>query len=508
MPRRVLVAGLFHETHSFLRETTPLSAFQVRTGAKLLAARGDASPLAGVLDVADACDWEVVPAIDLRATPSGTVEDEVFERFWSEWLLVAAPLLQAGAVDGIALVLHGAMVTSSLDDVEGEIVARIRALPGGADVPICGVLDLHGNISRATIELSDGFVAYRCNPHTDACEAARDGARLLQRIMETGQRPQSVWAQPPLIWPPTGTATADEPMRGLEAMAREIEATHPEVAAVNVFAGFSFADTPNTGVSFSVTTFGSRDQAAELLQPLVQYAIEHRHEGNKVSPGLQQSSGLIQEFLAAKASPLVIVEPADNIGGGAPGDTTDILRFAREHHIDRSVVVINDPEAVECCRILGVGGKRALSIGAKLSADFCQPVHADVEVLSLSNGQFDLEDPQSHLASMCGTHIDMGPTAVVRLLEPSKGSIPPDIKVVLTTHKTPPFDLGQLRSQGIEPKDCHLIGVKAAVAHRRAYDPITAETLTVDTAGPCSSDLRKFVFRKVRRPVFPLDEIQ
>mgnify|MGYP003350011506 FL=1 len=135
------------------------------------------------------------------------------------------------------------MVSQSLDDVEGELISRIRALPGSQNVPICGVLDLHGNISQQTIELSQGLVAYRCNPHTDAKDAAIQGAKLLDEILESRQWPTCLWAQPGIIWPPTGVATDDDPMRSLEAMAREIEVSDPNIACVNVMAGFSFADT-------------------------------------------------------------------------------------------------------------------------------------------------------------------------------------------------------------------------------------------------------------------------
>ncbi|MGE3315021.1 MAG: MlrC C-terminal domain-containing protein, partial [Planctomycetaceae bacterium] len=71
----------------------------------------------------------------------------------------------------------------------------------------------------------------------------------------------------------------------------------------------------------------------------------------------------------------------------------------------------------------------------------------------------------------------------------------------------PPFDLGQLRSQGIIPESLSAIGINAAVAHRRAYDPIVKGSYTVSTPGPCSSDIRSFPFRHVRRPIFPLDTI-
>ncbi len=99
---------------------------------------------------------------------------------------------------------------------------------------------------------------------------------------------------------------------------------------------------------------------------------------------------------------------------------------------------------------------------------------------------------------MCGDAFDMGPCAVVR----HEG-----VTILLTTRKTPPFDLGQWRSQGIEPEKMSVIGVKAAVAHRRAYDRIASRMLWADTPGPCRSDLRKLPFKKVRRPVFPLDSV-
>jgi microcystin degradation protein MlrC len=47
--------------------------------------------------------------------------------------------------------------------------------------------------------------------------------------------------------------------------------------------------------------------------------------------------------------------------------------------------------------------------------------------------------------------------------------------------------------------------VKAAVAHRQAYDPIARGSYFVDTPGPCSSNLLRFPFRRLGRPVYPLD---
>ena len=495
MSHRVLLAALFHETHTFLTSSTPLSAFQQRSGEQLFETRGDGSPLAGVLKVADEADWSVIPIIDLRATPGGIVEDSVFDHFWSTFEMVGGPLLSRGEIDGIYLVLHGAMVTQSLPDVEGELISRIRQLSGAESIPICGILDLHGNISQQTIEQTQGLIAYRNNPHTDAYETAERAARLLDRILTTGKQPVSVWGQPPVMWPPTGTGTADDPMRTLELMSREIENAHADIAAVNVMGGFAFADTPDTGVSFAAVTFGDAEFARAEVQRLVEWSIEHQADGNKIDRPLTECLSEIRDDVEAGRTPVIVVEPADNIGGGAPGDTTELLRYLLAEQFTNSVCVINDPESVSQLSDRAIGDRVGLSIGARNSSAFCQPVAAECELVSRSDGRFDLEDINSHLASMCGVHINMGPCAVVK-----SGHV----SILLTSKKTPPFDLGQLRSQGIIPEHCSVIGVKAAVAHRRAYDPITGTTYTVGTAGPCSSDVTTFPWMKIRKPIYPL----
>src|SRR5580704_11677344 len=230
MKKRVLLAGLFHETHTFLEGTTTLDDFAIRRGDELFAAADDGSPLSGALEVASSYAWDVRPVVDLRATPSAIVDDAVYEFFWQQF--DSAWRTEQRRPDGIFLVLHGAMACQTIRDVEGDLIERIRSLPGAADVPICGVLDLHGNISRRTIERSQGFVAYRTNPHTDARQAAIDAADLMERILSWGSRPTAVFEPCPVMWPPTGTSTLDEPMRSLEEKARTIEREVRGVIAV------------------------------------------------------------------------------------------------------------------------------------------------------------------------------------------------------------------------------------------------------------------------------------
>ncbi len=493
---RILLAGLFHETHTFVDGTTSLGDFRVSRGGEMLVCRGDASPLGGVLEAASRFEWEIIPTVDMRASPSGMVEDEVVEVWWREFSECAAPTLREG-VDAIYLVLHGAMVSQSHDDVDGELLERIRSLPGAQHLPIFGVFDLHSNFTARMTRHANALVAYRENPHTDGREMAVRAAELLRQALDSGSRPRMFWRHSGILWPPTGTGTAATPMQDLETLARSLEASHPEFLAVNVAAGFSFADTPDTGVSFAISTTGTEEAAGKALDNLCALAWRLRREGNATDSPIDEVMGQAIAARAKQSGPVIIAEPSDNIGGGAPGDGTGLLRALVDHHFENAAICINDPAAVQHLGEIAIGGVANLAIGGKGSRLDQGPLRLDVALVSRGAGRFALEDKQSHLASMCGDAFDMGPCAVVR----HEG-----ITILLTSNKTPPFDLGQWRSQGIEPEQMSVIGVKAAVAHRRAYDKIASLMLWADTPGPCRSDLRKLPFKKLRRPVFPLDE--
>ncbi|MEZ0387939.1 MAG: M81 family metallopeptidase [Verrucomicrobium sp.] len=497
MRPRVLIAGLFHETHTFVDESTRLEDFSTLQGAEMLACTGDASPLGGVLETAERLGWQVIPAIDMRASPGGMVPDAVVEFWWQAFQAVAVPALEAG-LEAVYVVLHGAMVSPSFEDVEGELLTRLRLLPGASALPVFGVFDLHANFTPRMAEHSNCLVAYRENPHTDGRAMGVHAAELLDQCLNEHTFPRQYWRHAQIVWPPTGTGTAEAPMRDLEIMARTLESTHPTLLSVNVVAGFSFADTAFTGVSFCISSTGSEAEAEAALDALCHLAWDLREAGNRRDASLAEVMSHVADLSQSSLhGPIVIAEPADNIGGGAPGDGTALLRAFVLHRLEQAAICINDPAAVQTLQSVALGAPTTLKIGGKGSRLDEGPLSLQVELLSLRSGQFQLEDKHSHLASMCGDAFDMGPCAVVR----HEGVI-----LLLTSHKTPPFDLGQWTSQGITPGKLRVIGVKAAVAHRRAYDGIASHMLWVDTPGPCRSDVTKMPYQKLRPGVFPFPQ--
>jgi microcystin degradation protein MlrC/predicted transcriptional regulator len=298
------------ETHTFVDGVTSVDDCRIRAGDFML--EDDGSPMSAAIDSGRQAGWLVMPAMDIRAMPGPIVEDRVVERFWDS---VNSALDLHGMPDGVLLVLHGAMVSQSVDDVEGEILFRLRQLLGPGRVPVCGVIDLHANFTESMAQHSDGLISYRENPHTDAVDSAVRATHLLDRLMRTGERTTTVWQHPPLIWPPIATDTSEEPMRSLEHMARQIEQDDQEILAVNVIAGYAFADIQETGVSFTAVTTGDPSRAATQLERLSELAMSTRDVCSVEIISVDQAMRHLED---SGNGPVVLVEPSDNIGAGLP----------------------------------------------------------------------------------------------------------------------------------------------------------------------------------------------
>jgi microcystin degradation protein MlrC len=497
MGKRVLFGGFFHETHTFLRQRTIVADFEamaLHVGTEAIARnRGNGSPSAGFLSVADAAGWDVVPTIQMAAMPGGIVEDAAIEVFRRHFF----PVLEAEAasLDGIFLVLHGAAVSKGSDHPEADILADIKTSlkARGLDTTVVCVLDLHANIPHKLIDNSSVAVAYRENPHRDAHDAAVRAARILGELMDKPGVAQ-VHLPTRYVLPPTGVGSADDPMRAVLVAARAIEAADPEIININVMAGYSYADVPDCGFSLSASTRGDPDRAMGYLRQLAGVLEQHIAKGYPRDAALDEVLAAIDR-LPPGNGPVLLVEPADNIGGGTPGDATDLLGPLLETGRRGIVAALADPEAVAQCAKAGLGATVSLMIGGKTDEHHGAPIPFTGRVANLTDGGFELELKTSHLASMLGTHAEMGPCAVIENEQ---------AKILLSSRKMPPMDLGQLHSQGIRPEDATYVVVKAAVSHRDAYGPIARASFNVDSAGLCTSNLPRLPYRKLKGKIIAL----
>lgn len=490
MARRVLFGGLFHETHTFLRQRTTLADFAamaLHVGPDAIARnRGNGSPSAGFIEVADSAGWDVVPTIQMAAMPGGIVEDAAVERFCEQFFPVLEQ--EAARLDGIFLVLHGAMVSASSNHPEADILADIQEVlrARGLDVPVVCVLDLHANVPQKLIDNSSVAVAYRENPHRDAHDTAVRAAHILSDLMD---RPgiRQVHLSTCYVLPPTGVGSTDDPMRAVLAAARAAEAADPDLVNINVMAGYAYADVPDCGFSLSAATRGDPHRATEHLRALAGVLEANIAKGYPRDAALDEVLAAIDRLPPGRG-PVLLVEPADNIGGGTPGDATDLLGPLLVTGRRGIVAALADPQSVAQCAAAGIGAMVTLRLGGKTDEHHGTPILFTGRVVNLTDGHFELELKTSHLASMLGTEAEMGPCAVIGNVQAT---------ILLSSRKMPPMDLGQLHSQGIRPEDAAYVVVKAAVSHRDAYGPIARASFNVDSAGLCTSNLTRLPYRKL-----------
>src|SRR5262249_783430 len=234
-------------------------------------------------------------------------------------------LKSAMPVDGILFGLHGAMVAHGYDDVEGDLLERARAIVG----PKCVIgveLDPHCHLTLKRLSKADIVVLYKEFPHTDVVERAEDVLNLVLATLRGRAKPvMSVYDCRQIQSYPTTI----QPMRGLVDRIKAMEGKDG-ILSVSIAHCFPYGDVPEIGPRVVVIADGDKKKADALAPRLGEERVGLR--GKTQPPTLDVKAG-VAEGVAFNDLPVVIADPADNAGGGAPSDNTDILR----HLIDAKV---------------------------------------------------------------------------------------------------------------------------------------------------------------------------
>lgn len=478
---RVAVGGLFHETNTFASGLTSLDdfgAYQFAEGQALLAYGNTRSELGGFISGAAEHGWTIVPGLHAAAVPSGTVLQDVYERLSSALL---ERLFAEGMPDGILLALHGAMVTEHNGDPDGALVRRVVAA-AGANVPIVVTVDLHANLSDLMASGVEAVIAYDTYPHIDMFERGSEAVEVLADVLQKGRRAVH-HRKLPLLTAPQTQGTSSGPMREIVQRMLQLEAA--EGVQLSVTPGFPYADVDCAG--FSVTA-SSRDRrlAFELADSLAEFVVSRRDSFRFEALSVEVA---VRRAAASVRTPVILVDSADNIGGGAPGDGTAIVaEWLRRGH-SGLVVTLADAEVVAAAVKAGVGGRIRAAVGGKVDAQHGDPVQIAGCVRLLGDGVY------RHLGTYNrGFVTRMGRTAVLEVA----GNV-----VVVSERKAMPFDSQQLLSLGVDPRQHRALVVKSAIAWRAAYGELAGDVIEVDTPGVCTGRLSALPYSDARRHMLP-----
>jgi microcystin degradation protein MlrC len=258
------------------------------------------------------------------------------------------------------------------------------------------------------------------------------------------------------------------------------------ILSVSIAHCFPYADVPELSTRVLVIADGQKEKASRLATRLGEELVSMR---GKTAPEYLDLAAGITAALSCKVGPVVVAEPADNAGGGAPSDNTSVLReLLARNAASAALGPIWDPIAVRLCFDAGVGATLPLRIGGKIGPASGAPLDCAARVLALA------EDCSQ---SFGPTQVPLGDCVAIR--------IGAGIDVVLISTRTQALGLELFTNVGIDPRQKQLVVVKSTNHFMAAFGPIAKQVLYLDSDAPLCRDYRKIPYARVNRPIWPLD---
>jgi len=488
----VVIAMMKHETNTFSPVPTPIERFArgddrpFEGEAAYAAFKGTGSGIGAFIDLAEQHGADFTIPIAANAWPSGVVHDDAYAYMCER---IAAAVEQG--CDAVLLDLHGAMVTQSLEDGEGSLLQRLRAL--APEIPIGVALDMHTNFYPAIAEAATVVAGYQTYPHIDTYETAIRAGKAIFATLAGDARPTMAWGNRPMLPHVMRQGTDDFPNLELQEMTRQME--RDGALCATLFTGFPHADIRNAGLSAVVVTDNDMDQAEAWRDQMLDFAWGNREAFvYKIEP-LEDS---LERARQVEDGPVVLLDHYDNAASGGTMDTMTVLGAILDAGLDNvAAFAIHDPDAVQEMIAAGVGAQVTVRLGGKIDMPSInrrgEPREVTGTVRLISNGQYRNKGPASK-----GVLMDMGPTVV---LDTGKVEI-----VVISRHQEP-NDLACFTSLGIEPTEKTYLMLKSRIHYRAGFKPIAREVIECAGVGVCTSDYDMLDFKNVRRPIYPLDNI-
>lgn len=488
---KLVLAMVKHETNTFSPIVTDWARFEawgLYTGQAAIDAYAKTNmPLGVYLKLAREYGAEVVLPMAAEAMPGGLVTADAYKR-------LCDPILEAvkAGCDGCLLDLHGAMVAEGTEDGEGTLLERIRQI--APDLPIAVTLDLHCNLTKKMVENCTGLIGYKTYPHVDMDVVAEQVGRVVMDFI-AGKRPKPAMAlrQLPLLSQTLCQGTDDEPMKS--AIQACVDEEAKGLPAASVFGGFAMADIRDAGTT--VITIGNDQKQADAAADAIAARVWDKRDLH-----IYQHRDLAETVAKAKKitnGPVILLDHADNCGSGGTQDVMMVIEEVLKQGLeDVAVGAVWDPEAVQIMQAAGVGATVTLELGGKSEMPSLKlkgkPLKLTGRVRTITDGEWIVRGPMYN-----GYKVMMGPTAVLEV----EGRM----QIVVVSRHHEPWDTGVFRSVGIEPEHKRYLLLKSRIHYRAGFAPLAKATFTLDGEGVTTSDNRIIPYKNVRRPIYPLDQL-
>ena len=496
-PKRIALLGLMLESNRLAPTTTrdDFLACLYMTGPEIAPELGKSETavmsemLGFAQDMSATIEWEPVPILVGRVEAGGPID----HAFFRDTVGIMRDRLQAALpLDGVYIANHGAMITTEIDDPDGELFAMVRDVVGPS-VPVVATLDLHANISERMMYEADVIIGYRTNPHVDMIPRGQEAAAFMRRHW-TGAPYRTAFVRVPLVGPTVTLLTASGPYAELMHDAEAV--LEGDILSVSLFPGFAYGDTPKNGLSVMATCAGDDPAPAiALVDRLAQRAWDERQ---RYQPSLTSLEDAAERCWRAAQDPalpaIILADVADNPGGGGMGNGTAILRHLLNRGVSGALVgVLHDPALVRDAVACGTDR----SFDAVFNRDSDDPEAGRLTVSARVERILD-GACVGRRGIYQGRRMDLGPTVLLDV---------DGIKVVVGTIRLQTADPVFFEMAGLDLGRARVVAVKSRGHFRSGFDEFFGadQVIEVDGPGLCSPVLSRFDFTRMQRPIYPLD---
>ena len=475
---RIAIAGLAIESSTFSPAKTIEEDFKTRIGDDVFTFYPFLS-----LDSINRNRAEWIPTLRGHALPGGIVTKEAYESLVNKTLTM---LKKNMPYDGLFFDIHGAMSVEEIDDPEGDFIKKIRNVIG-YETLISTSMDLHGNVSVELAEETDLITCYRMAPHEDALESKKRAVEnLLERLESKKGKPlYKARIEVPILLPGEKTSTRIEPGKSLYAKVNPITKS-PGIIDAGIWLGYPWADEPrNHGVI--MVTGDNKNAVGQAAEHLAESFWSSKDKFEFVAPvaSLDESLNLALE---SKEIPYIISDMGDNPTAGGAGDVTwtlnELMKRKEFKKSDGPSVIyasIPGPELTKKAIEIGVGNEVEAFVGAQVDNRYSPPIKIKGKITAIKHGDKYAE------------------TEVVV----QSGSI----NIIVTKKRKPYHKLSDFTELNINPKEFDIIIVKIGYLVPELYNIKKGWTMAL-TPGGVNQDLERLDYKRIKRPMFPLDNFK
>ena len=433
--------------------------------------------------------WTPVPILIAAAPPGGPIDQGLFHDICDR---IQVGLAAALPVDAVYVPAHGASSATGDEDSDGTLLALIRRIVGPA-VPIVVSHDLHCNVSERLINACDALVVYRTNPHVDQRERAAESADLIRERL-AGVRLTKAFIRLPLTSPSVSLLTASGPYADLIDYGQTF--VNARIANVSIAGGFVFSDLPKCGMTITVTARGDQAEADRVAWAIAERAWSERPRYKRTLTSLPDAVEKARLAAEGATLPVILADVADNPGGGGRGNSAWMLQALHAAGIPGVVLgVFVDPALAADAHAAGQGAT-IHAVFNRVESEFSKRFSCDAVVERITDG-----NGIGRRGTSAGRRFTLGPSALLRLQ-------PSGLRVVVGSLRRQLAEPMMLEMHGIDIAATPCVVVKSRGHFRAGFDEFfpPERIFEVDTPGLTSPTLGNFAWKRLPRPVYPLNE--